>query len=186
MEQTAKNKRGFSFSEVTGEEQDFAGKRPRTPATQEEDEGDMLAWLNMDDETAIELSKLLDTEFVSSPPFKVRFSCTPYSSPEIFQASASYITINSNSDESCGSSFSEPDSSVMASVDLGCLSFDVGMCGVVGDGGAWDEVEVARVETGEGGVGCGGDGQMEGGDCGFDFDDDMLARFLGEDFVGPD
>ncbi|KAK1377749.1 Polyamine oxidase 5 [Heracleum sosnowskyi] len=182
MEQTAKNKRGFSFPEAAGKEQGFAGKRPKTPASQEEDEGDMLAWLNMDDETAIELSKLLDTEFVSSTPFRVKFSCTPYSSPEIFQASASYITINSNSDESCGSSFSESDSSVMASVDLGCLGFDVWRCGVVDHGGAWGDVEVAR-ESVEGGVDC---GQMEGGDCGYDFDDDMLARFLGEDFVGPD
>ncbi|KAL8102572.1 hypothetical protein AgCh_027186 [Apium graveolens] len=182
MEQTARNKRGFSFSELTEEEQHFPGKRPRTPASQEEDEGDMLAWLNTDDETAIELSKLLDTEFVSSPASKVKFSCTPYSSPEIFQASAAYITINSNSDESCGSSFSESDSSVMASVDLGCLSFDVWRCGVVEEGGAWGEEEVAREKL-SGDVGC---GQMEGGDCGFDFDDDMWARFLGEDFVGPD
>ncbi|KAL1805249.1 hypothetical protein ACET3Z_028317 [Daucus carota] len=178
MEQTTGTKRWILSPEGAGEQDTFAGKRPKTPAKQEEDDEDLMAWLNMDDDTAIELSKLLDTEFVAPPPFKVKFSCTPFSSPEIFQASASYIIINSNSGESCGSSFSDADSSVMASIDLGCLCFNMGRSGVVEHSGTCDKVRAAREIVSE------GDGHMEGGECGFDFDDDMLASFLGEDFVG--
>ncbi|WOH11446.1 hypothetical protein DCAR_0830933 [Daucus carota subsp. sativus] len=176
MEQTTGIERGISSPEGAGEQDTFVRRRPKTLAKQEEDNGDLMAWLNMDVYTDIELSKLLETEFVAPPPFKVKFSCTPFSSPEIFQASASYIIINSNSGESCGSSFSDADSSVMASIDLGCLCFNMRRSGVVEHGGACDKV--ARENVSE------GDGQMKGGECGFDFDDDMLASFLGEDFVG--
>ncbi|WOH11268.1 hypothetical protein DCAR_0830749 [Daucus carota subsp. sativus] len=178
MEQTARTKRGFSSPEGAEEQDTFVEKRPKTLVKQEEDDGDLLAWLNMDDDSAIELYKIFETEFVAPPPFKLKISSTPFSSPKIFQASASYITINSNGDESCGSSFSDANSSVMASVDLGCLCFDSGKSGIMEHGGARDKVVVARESVSE------GDGQMDGRKSGFDFDDDMLASFLGEDFVG--
>nr|GMD55792.1 Protein SON like [Ipomoea batatas] len=68
-------------------------------------EGDMIAWLNLDDDTMTELSKL------------VKFIHDPYSPTVIFKSSA-YVTINGN-EESCGSSFSDQESSVMASIDMG-------------------------------------------------------------------
>ncbi|KAL6558573.1 hypothetical protein OROMI_018923 [Orobanche minor] len=82
------------------------------------DEGVVASsWLFVDDETAMELSKLLDLS-EKAPPVKVRFTDDPYSSPVIFQSSAAYVTINGN-EESCGSSFSDSESSVMASIDVG-------------------------------------------------------------------
>ncbi|CAH9101881.1 unnamed protein product [Cuscuta epithymum] len=89
------------------------------------DGGDMMEWLTLDDDAMLELSKLLDPE---DPPesFKVRFSDDPYLySPPVISRSTAYVTINGN-EESCGSSFSDLDSSVMASVDIG------GSGGVVG------------------------------------------------------
>ncbi|KAA8534840.1 hypothetical protein F0562_029944 [Nyssa sinensis] len=104
--------------EETGE---FAGKRPRTSATSDDDtennEGeDAIAWLSIDDETVSELAKLLETEITL--PVKVKFIDNPYSSALIFQTSSSYITINGN-EESCGSSFSDSESSVMAGINIG-------------------------------------------------------------------
>uniref|UniRef100_A0A803MDG7 Uncharacterized protein n=1 Tax=Chenopodium quinoa TaxID=63459 RepID=A0A803MDG7_CHEQI len=49
-------------------------------------------------------------------PFKVRFVSYPYLPLSPFESSSSYITINGN-EETCGSSFSDADSSLMASVD---------------------------------------------------------------------
>lgn len=67
-------------------------------------------------------AEAISTTSVSSSPtsygMRVRFSDNPYSSALVFQSSSSYITINGN-EESCGSSFSESESSVMASVDTG-------------------------------------------------------------------
>lgn len=199
MQEDANKKHGVSHA--AGEEEELAGKRSKTPATEAaDDDGDLFAWLTMDDQTVRELSKLLDDEFMTSPPFKVKFACDPFCSPEIFQSSASYITINGNNDESCGSSFSESDSSLMASVDLGCCRF-----GARGnEGGAWVNVEVARGNVEENGEGCFGDDwgfekmdgcdwrgdggfeEMDGCDWAFDIDDDVLARFGGGDFVGPE
>ncbi|XP_061361680.1 uncharacterized protein LOC133305468 [Gastrolobium bilobum] len=50
----------------------------------------------------------------------VTFIDNPYSSLLVFQSSSSYITINGN-EESCGSSFSDSGTSVMASVDMSGL-----------------------------------------------------------------
>ncbi|KAL6554970.1 hypothetical protein OROGR_006228 [Orobanche gracilis] len=86
-------------------------------ASQADDGVVASSWLFVDDETAMELSKLLDLS-ETAPPVKVRFADDPYSSPVIFQSSAAYITINGN-EESCGSSFSDSESSVMASIDVG-------------------------------------------------------------------
>ncbi|XVE97987.1 hypothetical protein REPUB_Repub03eG0066400 [Reevesia pubescens] len=135
-----------------------------------------------------ELLKLLDdsdevTTLVSSSTcsptsygMKVRFSDNPYSSALIFQSSSSYITINGN-EESCGSSFSNSESSVMASVDMGgILSMNVkvesGLEGIrewldAEEGGAWGKSEEeAR-------------GWML--DWGWEWNEEQLARFLGED-----
>ncbi|XP_062020667.1 uncharacterized protein LOC133737050 [Rosa rugosa] len=73
------------------------------------------------DETASELSRLLETDYLSrnavTAPARLTFSEHPSRSPKLFQTmSTSYITINGN-EESCGSSFSDAESSVMASVD---------------------------------------------------------------------
>ncbi|XP_024178471.1 uncharacterized protein LOC112184442 [Rosa chinensis] len=73
------------------------------------------------DETASELSRLLETDYLSrnsvAAPARLTFSEHPSRSPKLFQTmSTSYITINGN-EESCGSSFSDAESSVMASVD---------------------------------------------------------------------
>lgn len=91
---------------------------------------DMMAWLTLDDEAMTEISKLLDSETPQQQGFRVRFIEDPYSPPVIFQSSA-YITINGN-EESCGSSFSDLDSSMMASIDMG---------GVTGVFGGWSKKE---------------------------------------------
>ncbi|KAL0374490.1 UNVERIFIED_CONTAM: hypothetical protein Sradi_3364700 [Sesamum radiatum] len=87
-------------------------------AAQEDDNSVMDSWLIVDEETAAELSKLLDLFGTPPPPIKVRFIDDPYSTSLIFQSSSAYVTINGN-EESCGSSFSDSDSSVMASIDIG-------------------------------------------------------------------
>ncbi|VFQ87789.1 unnamed protein product [Cuscuta campestris] len=88
-------------------------------AAQAEGGGDTMAWLIIDDEAMTELSELLDTAEV--PPhdegFRVRFIDDPYSPPVLFRSTA-YVTIDVN-EESCGSSFSDLESSVMASIDTG-------------------------------------------------------------------
>ncbi|KAL0338954.1 UNVERIFIED_CONTAM: hypothetical protein Sangu_1417500 [Sesamum angustifolium] len=85
---------------------------------QEDDNSVMDSWFIVDEETAGELSKLLDLFGTPPPPIKVRFIDDPYSTSLIFQSSSAYVTINGN-EESCGSSFSDSDSSVMASIDIG-------------------------------------------------------------------
>lgn len=97
-----------------------------TGAPQEEDSL-LASSLIVDEETASELSKLLDLFETHPPPMKVRFIEDPYSSLVIFQSSSAYVTINGN-EESCGSSFSDSDSSLMASIDVG---------GARRSGGAW-------------------------------------------------
>ncbi|KAM5547395.1 hypothetical protein ABKV19_001736 [Rosa sericea] len=73
------------------------------------------------DGTGSELARLLDSDYLSrngvTAPARLSFSEHPSRSPKVFQTmSTSYITINGN-EESCGSSFSDAESSVMASVD---------------------------------------------------------------------
>ncbi|KAM6583428.1 hypothetical protein CsatB_010430 [Cannabis sativa] len=83
---------------------------------------DILAWLSGEDDYSSEtmsdqLMELLDaTVTEESSPSKVRFIENPYKPPGTFQTTpSSYVTINGN-EESCGSSFSDRDSSVMVSV----------------------------------------------------------------------
>ncbi|XP_057500290.1 uncharacterized protein LOC130784433 [Actinidia eriantha] len=158
--------------------EEITGKRFRTPSMSEESE-EMEALLNLEDESVNELAKLLESEVES--PVKVRFIEYPYSSPLIFQSSpsSSYVTINGN-EESCGSSFSDGESSVMASIDTGGID-------VAGRdwlfpasyGGAWVlNGEVARGVAEE--TECGKVNQINGCNCS-DIDDEMLARFIGED-----
>lgn len=96
-----------------------AKKMPRAAAEEAEDmDDDILAWISVEEETVGELMMLLDDAEKSRPmEEKVKFIDDPYSSAVIFQSSSSYVTINGN-EESCGSSFSESDSSMMASVDM--------------------------------------------------------------------
>ncbi|XP_021277116.1 uncharacterized protein LOC110411327 [Herrania umbratica] len=140
----------------------LASKRLRETVTDELAD-DVKAWLSVEDsetDSVSELLKLLDdspedttsaSSSTSSPTLfgmRVRFSDNPYSSALIFQSSSSYITINGN-EESCGSSFSDSESSVMASVDMGgILNANVkvgsGLKGIrgreeaEGGGGTWD------------------------------------------------
>ncbi|KAE9464494.1 hypothetical protein C3L33_03563, partial [Rhododendron williamsianum] len=147
-------------------------KRARAPATLDEtdrnsdaDYEDITAMLSIDEEAAAsELAKLLET--TASYP-KVRFVDNPhYAFPLIFQSSSSYVTINGN-EESCGSSFSEMESSVMAGVDI--------------DGGAWlNDGESARGEAEACAEGFDQVKEINSWDC-YPIDDEMLARFIGEE-----
>ncbi|XP_028774185.1 uncharacterized protein LOC114731210 [Neltuma alba] len=139
---------------------------------------DVLAWLLMDDDgSGGELMNLLEQveDAVAEPESavgRVRFIDDPYSSLLVFQSSSSYITINGN-EESCGSSFSDSGTSVMASVDTNGLRRKL-----------VDSVEALSKEksasasrndtTREEGavIGC------NEFDC--EWDDGVLARFLGE------
>lgn len=101
----------------------------------------------LDDSAETTVSASLYTYSPDSYGMRVRFSDNPYSSALIFQSSSSYITINGN-EESCGSSFSESESSVMASVDMGGIvrSKVKGLEGIrewleAEEGGAWGENE---------------------------------------------
>lgn len=97
---------------------------------------------------------------VEEPSFRVRFIDDPYAIPVVVQSYSGYVTIDVN-EESCGPSFSDSDASAMASVDAsgllgGCFGFK---------GGAWSTREEGASE------------------CDCEWDDDLLARFLGEDCV---
>ncbi|CAK8564049.1 unnamed protein product [Lathyrus sativus] len=65
-----------------------------------------------------ELFNLLEQDCEST----VTFINDPYSTLLVFQSSSSYVTINGN-EESCGSSFSDFGTSLMASVDINSFSF---------------------------------------------------------------
>ncbi|KAG2299575.1 hypothetical protein Bca4012_011129 [Brassica carinata] len=99
------------------------------------------------------------TDFSGEESFRVRFIDDPYAVPVVVQSSTGYITINVN-EESCGPSFSDSDASAMASVDASGL---FGCC--PGSNGAWSTDEVRASES----------------EC--EWDDELLARFLGEDSV---
>ncbi|XP_047312712.1 uncharacterized protein LOC124916019 [Impatiens glandulifera] len=103
-------------------------RSPSTASATFEESGDPIAAMEVDDdgeaeaaeEADNELSRLLETYAGSEMNMtKVRFIEYPYSWPLIFRSSmtSSYITINGN-EESCGSSFSDLDSSAMASIDV--------------------------------------------------------------------
>ncbi|KAG6431698.1 hypothetical protein SASPL_109780 [Salvia splendens] len=134
-------------------------------AAQEEDGSEVAAsWLVVDEETASELSELLD--MLEAPP-PVRFIDDPYSSPVVVQSSSAYVTINCN-EESCGSSFSFSDSSVMASVDVGRAATAAS---------AWTLADAEEREIGECDVDLGGFLKDDGG--GIDGGDAALLEFLG-------
>ncbi|KAL0014963.1 hypothetical protein SO802_002032 [Lithocarpus litseifolius] len=156
----------------------------RTRHEEEEVEGDILAWLSEDEDTVSQLMELLDNAEKKSDNnnnnnntmAKVRFIDDMYSAP------FSYVTINGN-EESCGSSFSDLDSSVMASVDtrglVGIGSNVFGFKAEEQDGACGSSDGVAR-----GGLVASGEevGRAMGGCDDFGWDDQVLARFLGEDF----
>ncbi|GMI94883.1 hypothetical protein HRI_003157600 [Hibiscus trionum] len=157
-------------------------KRRREAETVEFND-DVLAWLSMDEEgcntdAMSELLKLVDgsaerttssTCSTASCGVKVRFSDNPYSSAFVFQSSSSYITINGN-EESCGSSFSDSESSVMASVDMGgIVNWNVNVVNGLEEIRGWLEEE-------DGGAW----GTSEGGTR-WEWDQEQLARFLGEE-----
>lgn len=147
----------------------------------QEDDGVVASWLIVDEETALELSKLLDLFEAPPPPIKVRFIDNPYSSPVIFQSSSAYVTINGN-EESCGSSFSDSDSSVMASIDVG------GSGRRPGDAWQFDSAEAREWwmeggSVGEADVDVELDGFLtEGVDYRDDAEDATWVEFLGEIF----
>ena len=158
-------------------------KRTRHEDEEEEEEEDILAWLSEDEDTVSQLMELLDNAEKKSDNnnnnntmAKVRFIDDMYSAP------FSYVTINGN-EESCGSSFSDLDSSVMASVDtrglVGIGSNVFGFKVEEHDGACGPSDGVAR----EGSVASGEEvvRAMDGCDdlC---WEDQVLARFLGEDF----
>ncbi|XP_050219235.1 uncharacterized protein LOC126669731 [Mercurialis annua] len=126
--------------------------------------------VEMDEDIFMSLSDIFDEsnsldelmKFVDDST-KVKFIENPYSTTpfNVFQSSSSYVTINGN-EETCGSSFSDWESSVMASVDVGGFvntgkgnECGFGFCEWFqgGGGGAWgfDDVETEARE----GV-CGG------------------------------
>ncbi|KAK4342486.1 hypothetical protein RND71_038302 [Anisodus tanguticus] len=156
--------------------EDTAGKR----AKMQEDEGDMMAWLSLDDDKMTEISNVLDPDTASfQQSFRVRFIEDPYTPPMIVQCSSDYITINGN-EESCGSSFSDLESSAMASIDRGSLN--VGLV----KNASWDP------DTDEAG---GWMEQMASWSCVKQMDDEDLfgcyggekiddVKFLGEDLIG--
>lgn len=81
-------------------------KTPRAPSDEEEDDDD-------------DLFSLLEQEREAAA---VTFTDDPYSSLLVFQSSTSYVTINGN-EESCGSSFSDFGTSLMASVHISGFRF---------------------------------------------------------------
>ncbi|ESQ42727.1 hypothetical protein EUTSA_v10015576mg [Eutrema salsugineum] len=112
-------------------------------------------------ESSSPTTEIKGTNFSGEASFRVRFIDDPYAIPVVVQSSSGYITINVN-EESCGPSFSDSNASAMASVDasglFGCC-FDYN-----GEkGGAWSTSEVVASE--------------------YEWDEDSLARFLGEDCV---
>lgn len=188
--ETSSRKRQASISE---EEEVLCGKKPKKPAAEGNDEGfepeDMLAWLTLDEETVTELSKVLEPDEASSWSaldkcnFKVRFIDNPYISPVIVQSSSAYVTINGN-EESCGSSFSDSESSVMASVDR-CSVARSSITECSGEFIGSDATEVLGRVEGSGG-GDAQEGLIDGCDL-FDVDvgdEDMWEKFLGEDLLG--
>ncbi|KAE8687551.1 Polyamine oxidase 5 [Hibiscus syriacus] len=156
-------------------------KRRREAKTVELDNG-VSAWLSIDEEgcktdAMSELLKLVDDSAertssscsTASYGVKVRFSENPYSSALIFQSSSSYVTINGN-EESCGSSFSDSESSVMASVDMrGIVNWNVNAVSGLEEIRGWmEEDDGSAWGTSEGETRC-------------EWNEDQLARFLGEE-----
>lgn len=178
MEDTRKRP---GYGDTATEDTSEAKRTRHEEEVEVEVEGDILAWLSEDEDTVSQLMELLDNAEKKSDNntmAKVRFIDDMYSAP------FSYVTINGN-EESCGSSFSDLDSSVMASVDtrglvgIGSNAFGFGFKAEEHDGACGSSDVVAR----EGSVASGEEvvRAMDGCDD-FGWDDQVLARFLGEDF----
>ncbi|KAL6221002.1 hypothetical protein ACLB2K_008754 [Fragaria x ananassa] len=127
-----------------------------------------------DDETLSELTRLLDlNNGVATPETSLTFAENPSRSPRVFQTmSTSYVTINGN-EESCGSSFSDADSSVMASVDMSQVWMGGHEWYTAESAWDMDDAEMWAREV------------IEAPELDADWDDAALARFLGED-LNPD
>lgn len=184
--------------------QEKLGRPAGNIEVQEEEEEDMLAWLTLDEETVMEISKLLEPSqdawlsALERCNFKVKFIDNPYTSPPVIvQSSTAYVTINGN-EESCGSSFSDSESSVMASVDRCCcvaatksaaVAEECSSSGEFGDG-AWGSEATGFWEGNGDGEGVFVKEIIDGCDwmeTGFDVDlcdDDMWEKFLGNDLFG--
>ncbi|KAG8487545.1 hypothetical protein CXB51_016135 [Gossypium anomalum] len=173
----------------TGDESPATKRRREATETVEfNDYDDVLPWLSMEGtcktDAMSELFKLVDdsTELAPSSTCsptsyctKVKFSDNPYSSALIFQSSSSYVTINGN-EESCGSSFSDSESSVMASVDMrGIVSTNVKVDNGLEEIRGWLEAE-------EGSAWSKSEGESrESWMVDWEWDEEQLARFLGEE-----
>ncbi|KGN60561.2 uncharacterized protein LOC105434536 [Cucumis sativus] len=162
----------LSLMEESRKTHDFVRTEASTEKTEDMDD-DILAWISLEDETVGELMMLLDDEEKSRPvEEKVKFIEDPYSSAVVFQSSSSYVTINGN-EESCGSSFSESDSSMMASVDMNGARIKVMEidCETVDKWKMWSEERLMKEEEEVSGV---SEGIMS-------WDEDDLARFIGDE-----
>ncbi|GLU10049.1 hypothetical protein SLE2022_268770 [Rubroshorea leprosula] len=188
------------------------GERPRWPETEEGSNGDLgedlLPWFSADwsdGESVADLLKQVEctdatsTSLASWATTRVRFIDNPYSSQLIFQSS-SYITINGN-EETCGSSFSDSESSVMVSVDMGGIlnPNESVLRGIEGLGVWFTGREKGLLRSSEtearGWLMGGGEGMEMGIDgrdgfdrnWGWEWDDVELGRFMGEEtpFLTP-
>ncbi|XP_021807240.1 uncharacterized protein LOC110751118 [Prunus avium] len=155
-----------------------AVKRQRDLEMEGDQNDDILTLLfNEPDETLNEVMKLLDAAdngVSCTTGAKVRFINDPYSP-------SSYFTVNVNvNEESCGSSFSELESTCMAGVDIcgGGLGIGAEVMGLEFD--RW-LMEEANEEKG-GACGVIEEAARGGGlDMEAEWDDAALARFIGED-----
>ncbi|ONH97780.1 hypothetical protein PRUPE_7G209700 [Prunus persica] len=153
-----------------------AVKRQRDLEVEGDQNDDILTLLfNEPDETLDEVMKLLDAAdngASCTTGAKVRFVNDPYSP-------SSYFTVNGN-EESCGSSFSELESTCMVGVDIcgGGLGIGAEVMGLEFD--MW-LMEEAKEENG-GACGVIEEEARGGGwDMEAEWDDAALARFIGED-----
>ncbi|KAM2313604.1 hypothetical protein ACFX1S_026749 [Malus domestica] len=163
-----------------------------------------------------ELAKLVNKDWPIVPAAgaaAVTFVENPYSQPWVFQAlPSSYVTINLN-EESCGPSFSDSVSTVMASVDLGGGLYGIskevlglesekwlmeeveeasGLYGLTKEVAGLESLKLVMAEEKEVSGFGGASGETKelarGGWAGveMDWDDAALARFIGEDGDLPD
>ncbi|XP_042492546.1 uncharacterized protein LOC122072072 [Macadamia integrifolia] len=130
----------LSETEIPGE---FVGKQQRIPAFSEDEEEEelLLAGFSVEEETLMEVMKILEEE-ITNPGYANNGNTTanPLSSP--------FVTINGN-EESCGPSFSDSSSTVMASVDIGSISSSYFMGPT--NGFRWPEVREVSVSSISGG-----------------------------------
>lgn len=126
-----------------------------------EDEGydDIFDGFPIDEDRVNELMKLLEEEIAS--PTEMRFLKDSYSPPSSLEPS-SFFTINGN-EESCASSFSDSDCSVMASIDVSNI-----------------KPEHVLAPAGES-LGCSMECGSALGKGEWEWDDEMFERFIGDD-----